>query len=330
MKLLFYNHELCYRGTTKAILSYIKAIRLIRPGDEITYVFNRFSQHNTLGIGLSFLDFDVKLYPVESVADVVELTKTSDWLYYVTSGLPVDYQWIQGCYCKTLLHQVGYQEPDYCSTNNFAYTSYWQSLFFTGCEAPVLPYVVEKPKQNINKADARSILGLPKDSVVLGRHGGKDTWNLPFASKAVYECAIANPNKIFLFLGTLPFCNIKNVVFLPPTTSDFALETYLSACDVMLHARWEGETFGLACAEFLSRSKPIITWAHSRERNHILLAEQSALFFNDQDDLLALLNKITSSSINQLSAMVPATKICQNYSLERIGRLLISLITTPG
>jgi hypothetical protein len=37
----------------------------------------------------------------------------------------------------------------------------------------------------------------------------------------------------------------------------------------MLHARWHGETFGLAVGEFAVLGKPVITYGGSRERAHL-------------------------------------------------------------
>jgi len=322
MKILFYNHELCYRGTTKAILDYLDALRRLCPEIDVTYVFNRFSTHNTVNTGLLFLKQNVGLVAVDTLQDVLEMSKSADWLYYVTSGLPGDYEWLNQSSCRTLLHQVGYQDPDYNSATYFAYTSYWQSHFFTGGQAPVLPYIINPPKISISKLEARSRLGLPDHHIVFGRHGGRDTWNLPFASKAVYQTALKNKDKYFLFLATEPFCDLPNVKFLPATCSPTELEIFLSSCDIMLHARWEGETFGLACAEFLARKKPIITWAHSRERNHILLAEQSAMFYHGYNDLMLLLQSITIETIESLHQFVPTNRLLQNYSPESIGTKL--------
>jgi hypothetical protein len=37
----------------------------------------------------------------------------------------------------------------------------------------------------------------------------------------------------------------------------------------MIHGRGIGESFGLACGEFLIHNKPVITYALSPQRNHI-------------------------------------------------------------
>ena len=73
----------------------------------------------------------------------------------------------------------------------------------------------------------------------------------------------------------------------------------------MLHARGEGETFGLACAEFLINRKPIITWGQSRERNHVLIGGQSTIFYNHENDLTSILEYLNHDFINMKKELIP-------------------------
>ena len=97
------------------------------------------------------------------------------------------------------------------------------------------------------------------------------------------------------------------------------IENYLSACDAMLHARWEGETFGLSCAEFLIRGKPIITWSSSRERNHFLLAEDSIITYNFESDLAALLTNMSIDFIKYKASLIDKAYLINNYSQENVS-----------
>jgi hypothetical protein len=56
-----------------------------------------------------------------------------------------------------------------------------------------------------------------------------------------------------------------------------------------LHARYEGESFGIACGEFSIKNKPIITWNGSRERNHIEILKDKGIYYNNYEDLLNIL-----------------------------------------
>ena len=51
------------------------------------------------------------------------------------------------------------------------------------------------------------------------------------------------------------------MIHLPMTRDPVALARFIATCDAMLHARKDGETFGLSIAEFSSQNKPVLTYA---------------------------------------------------------------------
>ena len=53
----------------------------------------------------------------------------------------------------------------------------------------------------------------------------------------------------------------------------------------MLHARRQGESFGLACAEFSVQHKPIFTYGDSPDRHHLSVLGSSALVYRTADQL---------------------------------------------
>jgi CDP-glycerol glycerophosphotransferase (TagB/SpsB family) len=53
----------------------------------------------------------------------------------------------------------------------------------------------------------------------------------------------------------------------------------------MLHARFKGETFGLAVAEFSLRNKPVITYAGSHDRAHEMMLERDAFYYKNPTEL---------------------------------------------
>ena len=101
----------------------------------------------------------------------------------------------------------------------------------------------------------RAKLGIPKDAVVLGRHGGLDTWNLDFVNKTILKVLDVRTDLHFIFLNTLKFAQHSHIHFVDGTHDNILVSEYINSCDAMIHARWEGETFGLACAEFPYQGK---------------------------------------------------------------------------
>lgn len=132
-----------------------------------------------------------------------------------------------------------------------------------GEEIPVVPHIVHLPDV---EEDMREHLGIPKKSLVFGRTGGLDTWSVPYANQVVYDVLNRRKDVFFLFQNTaIPFKHERLIAI--PTSSDITYKTkFINTCDAMIHARVEGESFGLACAEFSLRNKPVITWGwFSRE-----------------------------------------------------------------
>ena len=61
---------------------------------------------------------------------------------------------------------------------------------------------------------------------------------------------------------------------------------FINTCDAMLHARYIGESFGLSCAEFSVRNKPIITYEKSPERNHIDTLGEKGIYYENYSEIL--------------------------------------------
>jgi hypothetical protein len=66
---------------------------------------------------------------------------------------------------------------------------------------------------------------------------------------------------------------------------------FLGTCDAMLHARWHGETFGLAVGEFAVLGKPVITFSESREKAHLEMLGNQALLYRHVSELAEILRE---------------------------------------
>lgn len=175
----------------------------------------------------------------------------------------------------------------------YASISDWLSRSELGGTVPYVPHMVrlDETKQTLHDE-----LGIPKDAVVFGRHGGFESFDLPFAQQAVINVAVAHPDWFFLFLNTEQFCNLPNVMFFA-STPDLAIKTkFINTCDAMIHARSMGESFGLACAEFSIQNKPILTWSgHSNahyHRSHLGILGNKGLYYDNQEQLVALMELV--------------------------------------
>jgi hypothetical protein len=171
----------------------------------------------------------------------------------------------------------------------FAYVSRWCSKVMTGGEDSFVPHFVPKLESKMN---LRGKLGIPARAKVFGRHGGVDTFNIPFVRKAVLQHAQKNSDDHFVFLNTELIRGtekLKNVHYLAPTIDPEEKAQFLGTCDAMLHARWHGETFGLAVGEFAVLGKPVITFADSREKAHLEMLGGVSLQYRHAGELIKIL-----------------------------------------
>lgn len=134
-------------------------------------------------------------------------------------------------------------------------SSYMKRKCQANCE--VLPFCTEiLPKSK----DLRQVLGIPNDAFVFGRHGGYDTFDIQFVHDAIRS--VDDADVYFVFLNTRQFMpSSSHVIFLPGGPDLQYRSDFVQACDAMVHSRSDGETFGMAIAEFSLANKPVLTTA---------------------------------------------------------------------
>jgi len=155
-----------------------------------------------------------------------------------------------------------------------------------GTRFPVVPYMV---RVDHHTDSFREELGIPLDAVVVGRYGSAGSFDLSFVHEAVVELLNRNPTMWFVCMATNHFATHPRIVYLPVTTELYVKRKMINTCDVMLHARYRGETFGLACGEFSVAGKPFITWAHSPEKAHIENSKGLCCQYSNKEDILRIL-----------------------------------------
>lgn len=168
----------------------------------------------------------------------------------------------------------------------YAYVSDWLSEWMTGGKAPAVPHIVNLPDVS---GDLRAELGIAQDAFVVGRYGGFDQFNIPFAQSAVQEALEKRSNLHVLFVNTEKFIEHPRALFLPPVFNPIEKSRFIKTCDAGLNAKKIGESFGLAIAEFHFFGKPVFSWAGGMDQNHIHLTPQRDWNYRTRRDLLRLL-----------------------------------------
>ena len=78
----------------------------------------------------------------------------------------------------------------------------------------------------------------------------------------------------------------QNIIYLPPCADLIYKTKFINTCDAMIHARYDGEVFGLSIGEFSSLNKPIITCNTPGYNYHINILKDKGLYYHDKDSLV--------------------------------------------
>lgn len=155
-----------------------------------------------------------------------------------------------------------------------------------GTSFPVVPHMI---RVDSHGDSFRSELGIPADSIVIGRYGSAGSFDLPFVHEAIIDLLNRNPAMWFVCMATNHFASHPRLVYLPVTTELYVKRKMINTCDVMLHARHRGETFGLSCGEFSVAGKPFVTWAHSPEKAHIVNSKGVCCQYSNKEELIRII-----------------------------------------
>lgn len=263
MKIAFYSNQLSERGTETALIDYAVENERILHNQSIL-VFPKDKIFNTTRF--EFLSKKFEIFLFENIDKLNAYLKDScvDLFYCIVPGRSEDIA-DKITTTKTFVHSVfdlGRKHGDiYCAIH-----PYLNKAFHTNF--PVLPHIVKKCHNT--QETLRNELHIPKDALVFGSYAGKDRFNIQIAHEAIKEVAksFSHTNKIFFLFMNIdnfiekecPNKEFDNVLFLPGSTDLEYKQKFINTCDAMIHARSDGETFGLSIGEFSISKKPIITY----------------------------------------------------------------------
>jgi len=286
MKVAFHSRLLTERGSEGAMLDYARLNRSIL-GNESVLCLPDLPEY----AGNPLLQKWREEFEVIQYADKNDLSrklkKEAAEVLYLTKPGPFDGFLVPGA--KNCVHAQFL--CDEFHGDAYAYLSSWMSRVMTGADNSFVPFYVPKL---VSEKSLRKKLRIPEGAKVFGRHGGWDTFNIPFVRKAVLQHAQKNSDDHFVFLNTELIRGtekLKNVHYLAPTIDPEEKAQFLGICDAMLHARWHGETFGLAVGEFAVLGKPVITFSESRERAHLEMLGNQALLYRHGGELAGILKE---------------------------------------
>jgi glycosyltransferase involved in cell wall biosynthesis len=314
MKILFHENQLSYRGTSNAVYNYALFNQEYLNNESI--IIHQKNNKNNFAPAIEKFKkkFEVHSYiNLNEIDKIVEQTNT-DLFYAIKAG---KFDGVEAKSCKTVIHSVfKYYEPH---GDVYAYVSEWLSNEMTNGVAPFVPHMIAVDKTSL---DLRDELNIPKDAIVFGRHGGETTFDLPFVKKLIVEISKKRKDIYFVFMGTNSFVfksifsPYKNIIFLPKSQDELYKAKFINTCDAYLHARKQGESFGIAVGEFSICNKPVITWANSDEKSHIDILGDKAILYNDANDLNEIIQNFkvdNSKDWDAYSAEYSAEKVMDKF-----------------
>jgi len=306
MKIALHDNSLSLRGTTVAIYDWAFWLREYLELEPIIMYDTQHPANNNGVVNKFQKQFPVFGYSNVSQIDEILEKNECDFFFMEKSGKP---DGVISTVCKNLVNAISVCDESHIHGDVFAMGSKWLSKM-TDYRIPYVPYIVHLPDEQENM---RNELGIPEDALVLGRNGGWETFDLSFVKETIIEIINQRSDLWFVFQFTEPFYKHERIIYLEGTPDLNQKVKFINTCDAMIHARYIGESFGLSCAEFSIRNKPIITYYNSLERNHIDTLGEKGIFYENKEDIDNILLNLDKNEINQLE-----WNCYQDYSPEKV------------
>lgn len=277
-KIALHDNILSVRGTTVAVYDY--AFYLKEKFDfECIILYNLNYNMNNEDVKQKFSKhFKVFGYRNNDEIDKILTENQVDYFFAIKSGQK---DGVISKVCKNLIMAVSSRvTKNDVHGDKFFVCSPWLSKV-TGID--YVPHMINLPDETTN---LRKELNIPNESIVFGRNGGYETFDLQFVKDVIKDILNLKENFFFLFQNTEKFIEHDRVIFLDANPDLNYKVRFINTCDAHLHARYIGESFGLTCGEFSIKNKPVLTWNGSPERNHIEVLDNKAILYNDYNELM--------------------------------------------
>jgi len=310
VKVAFHSGYLGFRGTEVALVDYGRGNREVLGGDSFFLLPWREGGDAHPIVREMRKVGPVHFYRTEQERETILKKEKADFFYCIKNGFS---DGAESRSTPTGIHAI-FRESEFHG-DVYAYVSPWLSRVMSNGKTPFVPHMVNLPPPH---GDLRAELGIPSDAVVFGRHGGDDSFDIPWVQQTVVETAKARPSVHFLFLNTCAFPGSKqqgNIHFLSATSDPLRKRAYLQSCDAMIHGRRRGETFGLSCMEFAVTGKKVLTFSGSPERAHLELLGEAAV---EYDSAETLASRLLSARDNYRLPPAVARELANKFAPEQV------------
>jgi len=281
----FYDNGLSERGTTTMMFSYADYAEKYFKCKSIIFYNKHHHANNNQVINRFSNRFDV--YRVENFNEIDRIIsdKNIKYFYNTCGGKRNCTELVKNC--KNLIHAVFDIEPfgdKYSAISDYIV----KKSKYPDIDA--IPYMIDLPIHNDNM---RHELNLPDNAFVIGRIGGYEQFDIKEAHTGIINFLNnANNTTYFVFVNTAKFYEHPQIIYLDKIVDPYLKVKYINTCNCMIHARSDGETFGLAIAEFSSFNKPIVTCRSDKDNCHLDILGEKAIIFDSETSLINILKDI--------------------------------------
>jgi hypothetical protein len=276
----FHSNQLSMQGTEVALFDYAHYNETIL-GNRSVIIHHSENPNNDQGAINKFKNrFAVTGYKNINDLDETLRKNKAELLYAIKAGRRDK---IISRFVPTMVHAVFPTAPWQIHGNSYAFISEWLSRECSGGQVPAVPHIVAMPKANNN---LRNELKIPTNALVLGCYGGSKSFDIECAIKGVGEVLKSEKPIYFIFMNLKPFIDHPRAIFLPGSTDIERKSDFINTCDAMVHARLQGESFGLSCGEFSVCNKPVLTYQYCKHKHHHEILGKKGFYYGNQLDFV--------------------------------------------
>jgi hypothetical protein len=291
--IIFHENQLSERGTSIALFDYAYFARKYLDINPII-VFNQNNNNDIRVIDKFKKEFKVVAY--DTILDVEKIIDdyNAEYFYAIKFGIKDN---IQVTNSNVLIHSVFNSNPSEIHGDKYAVISEWLSDKFNN----VIPYVPHMLNLSLTNNNFRNELNISDDMVVIGRYGANNTFNIEFVYNSILDILNKRKDVVFLFVNTNQHVLHERCLYFDSIVDLYYKTKFINTCDVFLHARDYGETFGLSVLEFASKNKQVISYDNYQlqnkhplgGRNHFLFLGDNCFKYTNKFDLDLILSNIT-------------------------------------
>lgn len=315
VKIAFWENQICERGTTIAVYDYAYYNKTILNNESII-IYNVTSNNNNNNVIEKFKsEFNVFGVTNFNLVDNILIENACDILYIIKSG---ENDGHLSKLIKTCVHCVFHCRNPHGSI----YAAISPYIKNYNSNIPIVPHMINLPE---NIENMRNELNISNDSIVYGRYGGYNEFDIPYVHKIVYEVASKFPNVYFLFANTKKFCNeLPNIIHVDKIIDLNEKVKFINTCDAMLWGRNEGETFGLSIAEFSTKNKPVVATPNFKlnpnvDVAHINFLKNKGIWYNESNLYHILTTFITQDNKDEIKSK--DWNAFKEYTPERVIKI---------